>query len=92
MQQLEKLLLAQRQLKEEQDSMINTVTTGEGTTQSEAVGPAVSLPVKIGGVAVEAFVDTGSQSTIMSRSMLHLIVQSWRTLTSFGGADCEVVW
>ena len=31
--------------------------------------------MKIGGVVVEAFVDTGSQTTIISRSMLHSIVQ-----------------
>jgi len=33
----------------------------------------VCLPVKIGGVSVEALVDTGSQSTIISRALLHEI-------------------
>lgn len=53
----------------------NTITTGEETVESKAVGPTVCLPLRIGGVAVEAFVDTGSQSTIISRSMLHEIGQ-----------------
>ena len=76
-QQLEKLLV-QRRLEEEQHMMkgyTNTVTTGEKATESKAVGPTLCLPVKIGGVTVEAFVDTGSQTTIISRSMLHSIVQ-----------------
>ena len=60
----------------------NTVTTGEKATESKAVGPTLCLPVKIGGVAVEAFVDTGSQNTIISRSMLHSIVQHAKSCCS----------
>jgi len=41
--------------------------------RSKVVGPTVCLPITINGVAVEALVDTGSQSTIISRSMLHKI-------------------
>ena len=37
-----------------------------------AVGPLLSLKVKIEG-EVDAVVDTGSQSTVISRSMLHKI-------------------
>jgi hypothetical protein len=76
-QQLEELL-AQRKLEEEQHLMTgstNTVTIGEGSTETKSVGPTLHLPVIVGGVPVEAFVDTGSQSTIISRSMLHSIVQ-----------------
>ena len=53
----------------------NTVTTGVETATSQAVGPTVCMPVNVGGVTVEAFVDTGSQSTIISRAMLHEIAR-----------------
>ena len=50
----------------------NTVTALE-KGDLHAVGPTVHLSVKIGGVPVEAMVDMGSQSTIISRSLLHEI-------------------
>jgi hypothetical protein len=63
---------------------MNAVTVGEESGESTAVGPTVCLAIKISGVDVEAQVDTGSQSTIISRSMLHEIgrvrdfhCQSW---------------
>ena len=40
---------------------------------SRAVGPILSLKAKIEGVEVDTMVDTGSQWTIISRSMLHKI-------------------
>ncbi len=49
------------------------MTTGQKKTGSEAVGPMLCLPVKVGGVEVEVMVDTGSQSTITSRSFLRAI-------------------
>ncbi len=64
-QQLEDLLV-KRRLEEEHDLMTetvhaNTVTTKEKIAESAAVGPTVCLPMRIGGVEVEAFVDTGSR-------------------------------
>ena len=38
-----------------------------------AVGPTLLLEVSVGGVPVSAVVDTGAQSTIISRSLLHRI-------------------
>ena len=73
-------LLTQRQLQGEQTLLksganivgANTVSALE-KGDLHAVGPTVHLSVKIGGVPVEAMVDTGSQSTIISRSLLHEI-------------------
>ena len=79
--QLQKLL-AQRLVDEEQTLMMgdaNTVTTGVETATSQAVGPTLCMPVNVGGVTVEAFVDTGSQSTIISRAMLHEIARHWKS-------------
>ena len=50
-----------------------TVRSPDGVT---AVGPTMYLPVTVEGVAVDAIVDTASQSTIISRGFLHLIGQS----------------
>ena len=62
--------LAQHKLDKEQqlleeESSIKVVT--------EAVGPTLLLGVSIEGVPVTAVADTGAQSTIISRSMLHNI-------------------
>jgi len=38
---------------------------------SSAVGPTLLLALRIEGVQVSALVDTGSQSTIISRQVLH---------------------
>ena len=46
------------------------MTTGQEEAGPNAVGPTLYMSVKIGGVDVEAMVDTGSQSTIISRSLL----------------------
>ncbi len=67
---------AERRLQEEQQSVsgnTNVVTTGQKKMGSEAVGPTLCKPVKVGGVEVEVMVDTGSQSTIISWSFLHAI-------------------
>ena len=72
-------LLAQRPLQDEQnmlDSGTNVVNADTIRVKEEgpkAVGPTLFLKVQIGGVPVEAMVDTGSQSTIISRSLLHKI-------------------
>lgn len=52
------------------DSSVGMILANE---PSPAVGPAVVLPIVIEGVSVDAFVDTGSQSTIISQSLLHSI-------------------
>ena len=74
--ELEKLL-SQRRLQEEQETLSktsssnSTVTTPE--TVNKAVGDTVYLDVLMEDVPVRAMVDTGAQSTIISRSMLHEI-------------------
>ena len=59
----EEALLAQN------GSQCDTISTKEQT--SNAVGPTLMLQLQIEGVPVEAMVDTGSQSTVVSRAVLH---------------------
>ena len=47
------------------ESSVNVVTGAEG--------PSYWLQISVEGLAVSAFVDTGSQSTIISRSLLHKV-------------------
>ena len=81
--QLEELL-AKRRLQNEQtlltDSFghMNVISASENS-HSKAVGATVCLPITIEGVAVEVLVDTGSQSTVISRSMLHKIARHARS-------------
>ena len=58
--------------------MVGAVTTSD---QARAVGPTVYFNVTIGSVPVTAMVDCGSQSTIISRSLLHKI---WHQLEKDG--------
>ena len=51
------------------ESQCDTIFTKEQT--SDAVGPTLMLELQIEGVTVEAMVDTGSQSTVISRAVLH---------------------
>ena len=51
----------------------------EENTRSKAVGPTVCVSITIEGITVEALVDTGSQSTIISRSLLHEIGQNMKS-------------
>ena len=46
--------------------------------RGETVGPTVLLDILIEGVPMEAVVDTGSQSTIISRDVLHMVGRSLR--------------
>ena len=79
-QQLEELL-RKRRLHGEQSTLTgvaesaNNAVSASGKSPSTAVGPTLCLPVCVGGVEVEALVDTGSQSTIISRAMLHDIAR-----------------
>ena len=54
-------------------SMCDAVTAQTETDTSEAVGPTLQLNVHIEGLPVDAMVDTGSQSTIISRAMLQKV-------------------
>ena len=71
-------ILAKRRLEKERELMkdavhVDTVFAEESSLG--AVGPILSLNVKIEGVSINAMVDTGSQSTVISRSILHKIVR-----------------
>ena len=71
-------LLAHRRLQREQNlldniedaSTVRAVTTNE---KADAVGPTLYVNVTIEGVPVKAMVDCGSQSTIISRSLLRKV-------------------
>ena len=70
-EQLEALLSQRRLAKEKQllaegtQSSVNTVTA-KPTKVGDAVGPTMYIDLEIEGVKVEAMVDTGAQSTIIS--------------------------
>ena len=49
------------------------LATANANEDSKIVGPTVLLDIEIEGVPVEAVVDTGSQSTIISRDVLHVV-------------------
>ena len=73
--QLEKLL-AERQLnweKQELTSGSQTNLVNASGEQAEAVGTLLHVDVCIEGVPVRAMVDTGAQSTIISRTTLHAV-------------------
>ena len=63
--------LARRQLQKEQQLLTDTSEVQAVT--GEAVGPTLSMDVNVEGVVVPAVVDTGSKSTVISRSLLHNI-------------------
>ena len=55
------------------DVSMNVVSSSVPCVETEAVGSTLSLQVSVEGVPVDVLVDTGFQSTIISRSMLHSI-------------------
>ena len=68
-------LLAERRLQNGKERVTESsgrmsAISASDNVRSKAVGPTVCLPITIEGVTVEALVDTGSQSTIISRAML----------------------
>ena len=72
--QLEELLAGKRLDHERElleDSQTSVVTALE--EQTEAVGKLLYMQVEVEGVPVDAMLDTGSQSTIISRSTLHAL-------------------
>ena len=60
-------------LKAQLQSQCDTVTAQTQTDTSDAVGPTLQLNIQIEGLMVEAMVDTGSQSTIISRATLQKV-------------------
>ena len=82
-EQLEALIAAKR-LGEERDQLphdeatMSTVTVDKGQSP-KAVGPTVYVQVSTCGVPVEAMLDTGAQSTIVSRELYHKVVCHLRT-------------
>ena len=72
-------ILAKRKLEREQQLLqqaahVDTIQAKE--TSLEAVGPLLSLKVKIEGLEVDAMVDTSSRSTVISRFNA---AQDWKT-------------
>ena len=63
--------LAQRMLDKEQQMLTEPYSTVK--VVSGAVGPNLLFDISVEGVAVAAMVDTGSQATIISRSLLHKV-------------------
>ena len=77
-------LLAQRRLQREQvmlEDDVSTVGTVTTSGQADAVGPTLYFNMTVGGIPVKTMVDCGSQSTIISRSLLHRV---WRHLKQQG--------
>ena len=77
--------LAQRKLAEETSQLQNASTdeaqvgTVLSTSEvSDVVGPRPHITLEIEGVSAKALVDTGSQSTIISRSLLHKVAVKLR--------------
>ena len=69
-------LLASRRCQKEQELLTTSnvhVSTVTATGATAAIGATLELDVKIVGVDVTAMVDTGSQSSIISKAVLHRI-------------------
>ena len=76
--QLEALLTEKRRQREEASPPTDSAQTSVVTASSEeanVVGPVVIMGVNIEGVPVSAMIDTGAQSTIISRATLHAVVR-----------------
>ena len=86
-QQMETLLASMR-LKMEQ-SKLRKSRVGTVIAQSaDAVGPILSVEITVEGCPVTAVVDTGAQSTIISRETLHRVAQCRREA---GRGELELV-
>ena len=70
-------LLAQKKLAKEGSLLpsSNNTVNATSTGKAGAIGPLLEVEVKIEGVPVKALLDTGAQSTIISRSTLHSVVK-----------------
>ena len=73
--------LGRRRLTHEQEKLSKSSTHSStnsiesDNSGNKAVGPALFVNVSVDGVTVRAMVDTGAQSTIISRTVLHQIGQ-----------------
>ena len=81
-EQLEQILArsklqAEQRLMEDDAAEVNALASGGGAT-STAVGPVLYLEIEIEGVPVKAVVDSGAQSTVISRDLLHKISRHLR--------------
>ncbi len=70
----EKRLQAERNKLPKNSGALNNVTVNSKDSP-QAVRPTVSVRVEVCGVPIEAMLDTGAQSTIISRELLHKIVR-----------------
>ena len=52
---------------------VNALTSNSDPTTSTAIGPVLYLEIEIEGVPVKAVVDSGAQSTVISRELQHEI-------------------
>ena len=71
-----KAVLARRRLDREQQLLLEASTTSAVSAVEDtkgAVGPTLYLDILIEGVPVRAMFDTGAQSSIISRNVLHTI-------------------
>ena len=70
-------LLAQKRLAKEGALLPSSNNTINATSEGKAgaIGPLLEVEIKIEGVPVTALLDTGAQSTIISWSTLHSVVQ-----------------
>ena len=79
-EQLEQILM-RRRLTHEQEKLSKSSTHSStnsiesDNSSNKAVGPALFVDVSVDGVTVRAMVDTGAQSAIISRTVLHQIGQ-----------------
>ena len=71
-------LLAQKHLRDEQSKLENSSTSvvSASEVQAGAVGSLLEVMVNIGGVPTLATVNTGAQSTIVSHSTLHKVMNN----------------
>ena len=81
-EQLEQILAksklqAEKKLLEGETANVNALK-GESISTSTVVGPILHLDIEIEGVPVKAVVDSGAQSTVISRDLLHQVNRHMR--------------
>ena len=97
MEQLEQLL-AQKCLEKEKEQLDSSVVCVAAIpdVKADVVGQVINIDVEIGGVIIPTMVDTGAQSTIISRDTLHRVVRKMKedgkTSTNFGATDRTSLW
>ena len=81
-EQLEQILAknrlqAEKKLLKGEAANVNALK-GKNISTSTAVGPVLHLDIEIEGVPVKAVVDSGAQSTVISRNLLHQVNRHMR--------------